>query len=119
MLPYAPLRAAVLVAFLLWVIFQFGGSLIRLLEPPQRVRAPDTAAIPSHEVNPRPLMGSLPPAAPLSEAQALETLRQQGYLDLAPLTAQPDGAWVTTASRAGNGGRIGLQIDRDGRVTQR
>ncbi len=119
MLPYAPLRAAVVLAFLLWVLFQFGGSVIKLIEPPQRVRAPDTAAIPSHEVNPRPLMGTLPPASPLSEAQAAETLRQQGYLDLAPLAQQPDGAWVTTASRAGTGGRIGVQIDRDGKVTQR
>ncbi|MGO8918798.1 MAG: amidohydrolase family protein [Stellaceae bacterium] len=88
MLPYAPLRAAIMPAFLLWVLFPFGGSLIRLAEPPQRVRTPDTAALPPHEVNPRPQMGTLPPTPPPSEAQALETLRQRGYLDVAPLAQQ-------------------------------
>jgi hypothetical protein len=115
--PYAPLRAALVVGFLVWLVVQFGYGLVELVEPPKRVRTPDTASLPAHEVNPRPLMGALPPAPPLSEAQARETLRQHGYFDVASMSQQPDGSWTVVASREANGRRTTLLINRDGRVT--
>jgi hypothetical protein len=117
MRPYAPLRVALVLGFLVWVIVQFGYGLIHLAEPPARVRAPDTAGIPTHEVNPRPTMGTLPPTPALSEAQARETLREHGYFDVASMAQQPDGSWTVVASRSATGGRTTLRIDRDGRVT--
>lgn len=118
MIPYAPLRAALVVGFLLWVLFEFGGSLIRLIEPPQRVRATDTASVPQQDVNPRPTIGAQPPVPPLSEPQALETLRQSGYFDSAPLVQEADGAWTTRASRAGVAGKVRVRVGRDGQVSQ-
>ena len=118
MRPYATIRVAIIILFLGWVLVQLGFGLVRLVEPPQRVRAPDTVAIPPHEVNPRPQMGSLPPTPPLSEAQARETLQQHGWLDIGALTQQPDGAWATTATRAMGGERREIRIDRDGHVAE-
>jgi hypothetical protein len=117
MRPHALLRAALVVGFLIWVAVQYGYGLVTLLEPPARVRPPDTAALPPHQVNPRPDMGALPPTPPLSEPQAMETLRQSGYFNITAMTQQPDGSWIAAASRAANGAQMSVRIGRDGRVT--
>lgn len=62
-------------------------------------------------------MGALPPEPSLTQSQAMETLREHGYFDIGSMAQQPDGSWTAMASRASGGGRIALQISRDGRVT--
>jgi hypothetical protein len=116
MLPHAGIRVALLVAFLLWVFLQFGDGLLHLLEPPKRVRPPDTAVIPEHQLNPRPQMGTLPPAPPMSEAQARETLREHGYFEIRELARQPDGTWTATATRWVGDKRIPVRLARNGEV---
>lgn len=118
MIPYAPVRAAVVVGLLLWAAFMFGGSFLGLIEPPKRVRATDAVATQSDG----PLSPSAPPSPPreaMSEPQALETLRQAGYFDASPLVQQSDGAWDATAAHAGVSGKVGVRVERDGRVTER
>ena len=117
MRPHALLRAALVTGFLVWVAVQFGYGLVHLLEPPARVRPPDTASLPPHAVNPRPDMGAMPPVPPLGESQAMETLRHYGYFDISSMKQQPDGSWIALASRAANGSHMSVQIGRDGRVT--
>jgi hypothetical protein len=118
MIPHASVRVAVVIGFLLWIFFALGGSLLGLVGPPQRIRQPDTAAIPADDVNPRPSMGTLPPPRPLSEAQAFETLRQKGYVDVTRPEPLGDGVWTATGIHAGTAGRVGLRVERDGRVIE-
>jgi hypothetical protein len=117
MRPHALLRAALVTGFLIWVALQAGSALFHLVTPPTRVRPPDTAALPPHAVNPRPDMGALPPTPSLSQSQAQETLRDQGYFDIRQMTLQPDGSWTARASRAANGSEQPVRVDRNGRVS--
>ena len=113
MRPHALVRVIIVVGFLAWVL----AGLIPLAHPPKHTRSTDTAAIPPHDVNPRPDMGVLPPAPPLSEAQAIETLRQHGYVDVTSLERQENGDWTAKVSRDAAGeGRV-VRIDRTGEVT--
>jgi hypothetical protein len=117
MRPYAFLRAALVTGFLIWVAVQAGSALYHLLEPPARVRPPDTASLPSHSVNPRPDMGALPATPPLSEPQAMDTLRNHGYFNITQMAQQPDGSWTARASQSANGSAAPVRVDRNGRVS--
>ena len=143
MRPYALIRAAVILAFLAWVglnvvplllpprhvrqtdASQAGVSLQQVnpspaVKPPPQpangTRATDLGGLPPQQVEPQPALGASPPPPPLTEAQVSALLRQHGYVDVSSLVRQPGGDWLATASRAGNGTRLRLRIDRDGRI---
>jgi hypothetical protein len=66
MRPYAVIRAAAILAFLVWV----GWSAVPLLQPAKHVRETDAAPLPSSKTNPHPTVGAAQPQPPaLTEAQ--------------------------------------------------
>ena len=84
----------------------------------QDTRPPDLSNLPPHEVNPRPNMGTLPPPSPMTQAQALDTLRARGFLGVTHLAQDAQGNWHAEAQRQFNGPVVHLELDRNGDVSE-
>lgn len=143
MRPYALIRAAVILAFLAWLGSSVAPLLLPPShvrqtdapsagvpshevnpspavkpppQPPSGARASDLAGLPPQQVEPHPALGASSPPPPLTEADVSALLRRQGYIDISSLVRQPGGDWRATASRAHDGARLRLRIDREGHI---
>jgi hypothetical protein len=81
-------------------------------------RPSDMSKLPLEDVNPPPANGATPPVAPMTSAQALDTLRFQGYLNITGLRQDAQGNWWAEAQRRFNGPTIHLQLKRDGTISE-
>jgi hypothetical protein len=80
-------------------------------------RPTDMSAMPPEEVNPRPSTVNPPPPARYSEAQAYDTLRHFGYLNITGLTQLPDGRWTARAQQQFDGPMRQVTLDLQGNVS--
>jgi hypothetical protein len=81
-------------------------------------RSSDMSKLPPEDVNPRPANGVTPPGVPMTSAQALDTLRFQGYLNVTGLKQDALGNWRAEAQRRFNGPTIHLELKRDGTISE-
>jgi hypothetical protein len=85
----------------------------------QDTRPSDMSKLPQQEVNPRPLTGAEAPSAPMTWAQALDTLRFHGYLNITGLKQDDQGNWWAEAQTQFDGPRVSLELNRNGEVLER
>jgi hypothetical protein len=85
----------------------------------QYTRPSDLSKLPPQEVNPRPLIGAEAPGAPMTWAQALDTLRFHGYLNITGLKQDAQGDWWAEAQKRFDGPTISLELKRNGDVFER
>jgi hypothetical protein len=84
----------------------------------QDTRPSDLSKLPPQEVNPRPLMGAEAPSAPMTSAQALDTLRFHGYLNISGLKQDAQGNWWAEAQKQFDGPTMSLELKRNGDVLE-
>ena len=84
----------------------------------QDTRPSDLSKVPPQEVNPRPLAGAEAPSAPMTWAQALDTLRFHGYLNISGLKQDGQGNWWAEAQKQFDGPRLSLELNRNGEVLE-
>lgn len=92
---------------------------VTLLRPDRHVKTTDLAGAPPGQPDPRPTTGALPPRPPLTQAEALETLKQHGYVETSEPRSDGDGGWTTEAAKQFNGPKHMVTVDRAGDVTER
>jgi hypothetical protein len=85
----------------------------------QDTRPSDLSKLPPEGVNPRPPTGAEAPGAPMTWAQALDTLRFQGYLNITGLKQDAQGTWSAEAQKQFDGPRLSLELNRNGEVFER
>jgi hypothetical protein len=85
----------------------------------QDTRPSDLSKLPPQEVNPRPLMGAeAPSASSMTWAQALDSLRSRGYLNITGLKEDAQGNWWGEAQKQFDGPTMSLELKRNGDVLE-
>ena len=84
----------------------------------QDTRPSDLSKLPPQQVNPRPLMGAEAPSAPMTWAQALDSLRSRGYLNITDLKQDAQGNWWAEAQKQFDGPTVSLELKQNGDVLE-
>jgi hypothetical protein len=84
----------------------------------QDTRPSDLSKLPPQEVNPRPPAGAEAPGLPMTSAQALDTLRFHGYLNISGLKQDNQGNWWAEAQKQFDGPTLSLELNRNGEIVE-
>ena len=92
---------------------------VALFRRDHHVQSTDVAGKPPGPVDPRPTTGALPPPRPLTQTEALETLKQHGYVEMTDPQSDGNGGWTSRAAKRFDGPKREVTVDRAGDVAER